>query len=40
MYDTAQLISDPHVKAREVLLDFPDAELGAVTMHNVTPRPK
>lgn len=38
VYDTAQLVDDPHVKAREVLVDMPDDELGAVTMHNVTPR--
>ena len=33
-----QLMTDPHVLQREVLVDVPDAELGSVTMHNVFPR--
>ena len=33
-----QLMQDPHVTQRQVLLDVPDAELGSVTMHNVFPR--
>lgn len=38
VYDTAQLIDDPHVQAREVLVEYPDADIGTVKMHNVTPR--
>ena len=38
VYDTAQLIDDPHVRAREVLVEYPDADIGTVKMHNVTPR--
>jgi crotonobetainyl-CoA:carnitine CoA-transferase CaiB-like acyl-CoA transferase len=33
-----ELMRDPHVLQREVLVDVPDAELGSVTMHNVVPR--
>ena len=33
-----QLLQDPHVKQREVLVDVPDAELGSVVMHSVFPR--
>ena len=33
-----QLIQDPHVQKRQVLVDVPDPEMGSVTMHNVFPR--
>ena len=33
-----QLMHDPHVVQRQVLVDVPDTELGSVTMHNVVPR--
>ena len=33
-----QLMTDPHVVQRQVLVDVADAELGSVTMHNVFPR--
>ena len=33
-----ELVRDPHVKARETLVDVNDAELGSVLMHNVFPR--
>jgi crotonobetainyl-CoA:carnitine CoA-transferase CaiB-like acyl-CoA transferase len=38
VYDIDQFITDPHVVAREVLVDLPDAEIGHVPMHNVIPR--
>ncbi len=38
VYDVDQLIADPHVVARDVLVDMPDAEMGRVMMHNVVPR--
>ena len=38
VYDIDQLVADPHVVAREVLIDLPDAEMGQVLMHNVVPR--
>jgi len=38
VYDIDQLVADPHVVAREVLVDMPDDDLGHVMMHNVVPR--
>ena len=38
VYDVDQLIADPHVTARDVLVDMPDADMGRVMMHNVVPR--
>jgi crotonobetainyl-CoA:carnitine CoA-transferase CaiB-like acyl-CoA transferase len=32
------LMADPHVQARGVLVEAPDAEAGSVVMHNVVPR--
>ncbi|HVZ10676.1 CaiB/BaiF CoA transferase family protein [Rhodopila sp.] len=38
IYEVDQLLEDPHVQARGVLVEAPDAEAGAVLMHNVIPR--
>jgi crotonobetainyl-CoA:carnitine CoA-transferase CaiB-like acyl-CoA transferase len=38
VYDIDQLMDDPHVGARGVLVETPDAEAGSVVMHNVIPR--
>jgi crotonobetainyl-CoA:carnitine CoA-transferase CaiB-like acyl-CoA transferase len=38
VYDVDQFIADPHVMAREILVDLPDAEIGRMPMHNVIPR--
>ena len=38
VYDIDQLIEDPHVQQRGVLVEAPDAEAGSVLMHNVIPR--
>lgn len=38
IYDTSQLMQDPHVIARELIADYPDAEMGALPMHHVVPR--
>ena len=38
IYDTPQLMQDPHVIAREVIADYPDAEMGQLPMHHVVPR--
>jgi crotonobetainyl-CoA:carnitine CoA-transferase CaiB-like acyl-CoA transferase len=38
VYDVADITEDPHVKARGVLVDVPDAELGTVRMVAPTPR--
>ncbi len=38
IYDIDQFLADPHVRAREIVVDLPDEELGTVSMHNVVPR--
>jgi crotonobetainyl-CoA:carnitine CoA-transferase CaiB-like acyl-CoA transferase len=38
VYDIEQFIADPHVKARELVVELPDADMGAVPMHAVVPR--
>jgi crotonobetainyl-CoA:carnitine CoA-transferase CaiB-like acyl-CoA transferase len=38
VYDIDQFMADPHVIAREILVELPDAETGSLPMHNVIPR--
>jgi crotonobetainyl-CoA:carnitine CoA-transferase CaiB-like acyl-CoA transferase len=38
IYDIAQIVDDPHFLARELLADYPDADMGAFPMHHVVPR--
>ena len=38
VYDIDQFMADPHVQAREIIVDLPDAEMGSVPMHAVVPR--
>ena len=38
IYDISQIIEDPHVIERELLADYPDADMGAFPMHHVVPR--
>lgn len=38
IYDISQIVEDPHVNAREMVVDLPDDEMGAVPMHCVVPR--
>lgn len=38
IYDISQIIEDPHVIAREILVEYPDDEMGAIPMHCVVPR--
>ncbi|MDX2182528.1 MAG: CoA transferase [Gemmatimonadaceae bacterium] len=38
VYNVQQLMDDPHVIEREVLVDVADPDLGDIPMHNVTPR--
>jgi crotonobetainyl-CoA:carnitine CoA-transferase CaiB-like acyl-CoA transferase len=38
VYDIAQFMADPHVQAREILVDMPDAQMGTIPMHAVVPR--
>ena len=38
VYDIDQFIADPHVKAREIVVHLPDADMGSIPMHAVVPR--
>ena len=38
VYDIDQFIADPHVKARQILVDLPDKDMGTIPMHAVVPR--
>ena len=38
IYDVAQIVEDPHILERELLADYPDAEMGQFPMHHVVPR--
>jgi crotonobetainyl-CoA:carnitine CoA-transferase CaiB-like acyl-CoA transferase len=38
VYDIDQFMADPHVIAREILVELPDDAMGHLPMHNVIPR--
>ncbi len=38
VYEIDQLVADPHVQERGIIVEAPDAEAGSVLMHNVIPR--
>ncbi len=38
VYDIAQFMQDPHVLAREIVVELPDDDMGAIPMHNVVPK--
>ncbi len=38
IYTMADIFADPHYRARDMLVDVPDDELGSVTLANVVPR--
>jgi crotonobetainyl-CoA:carnitine CoA-transferase CaiB-like acyl-CoA transferase len=38
VYEIDQLVADPHVQERGVLVEAPDEEAGSVLMHNIIPR--
>jgi crotonobetainyl-CoA:carnitine CoA-transferase CaiB-like acyl-CoA transferase len=38
IYDSAQILDDPHFIEREILADYPDEEMGFFPMHAVVPR--
>jgi crotonobetainyl-CoA:carnitine CoA-transferase CaiB-like acyl-CoA transferase len=38
VYDIAQFMADPHVRARGILVDMPDDQMGTIPMHAVVPR--
>ncbi|MSQ88133.1 MAG: CoA transferase [Betaproteobacteria bacterium] len=38
IYDVTQIVADPHILERELLADYPDAQMGQFPMHHVVPR--
>ena len=38
IYDIGQIMVDAHVVEREILADYPDADIGTLPMHHVVPR--
>jgi crotonobetainyl-CoA:carnitine CoA-transferase CaiB-like acyl-CoA transferase len=38
VYDIDQFLGDPHVQARGIVVDVPDAQTGNIVMHNIIPR--
>src|SRR6185312_13961564 len=38
VYDTSQIVADPHYLARETIVALPDPDLGEVVMQNTLPR--
>jgi formyl-CoA transferase len=38
IYDITQILEDPHFIEREVITDYPDADMGEFPMHHVVPR--
>jgi crotonobetainyl-CoA:carnitine CoA-transferase CaiB-like acyl-CoA transferase len=38
IYDVTQIVRDPHILQRELLADYPDADMGRFPMHCVVPR--
>jgi formyl-CoA transferase len=38
IYDVRQILQDPHILERELVADYPDAEMGQFPMHHVVPR--
>lgn len=38
VYDIDQFVADPHVRARQIVVEVPDREMGTVPMHAVVPR--
>jgi formyl-CoA transferase len=38
VYDIEQFLADPHVRAREIVAELPDPQMGSVPMHAVVPR--
>src|ERR1044071_4558470 len=38
VYEIDQFIADPHVRAREIVTELPDDQMGSIPMHHVVPR--
>jgi formyl-CoA transferase len=37
IYDISQIMADAHVLAREMVIEYPDDEMGAIPMHGIVP---
>jgi formyl-CoA transferase len=37
IYDISDIVEDAHFQEREIIVDLPDDEMGAVPMHNIIP---
>jgi crotonobetainyl-CoA:carnitine CoA-transferase CaiB-like acyl-CoA transferase len=37
VYNIAEFMDDPQVRAREIVVELPDAEMGSIPMHNIVP---
>jgi crotonobetainyl-CoA:carnitine CoA-transferase CaiB-like acyl-CoA transferase len=38
VYDMANIETDPHFRARQIVVELPDASMGTVPVHNISPR--
>jgi crotonobetainyl-CoA:carnitine CoA-transferase CaiB-like acyl-CoA transferase len=38
LYDMANIETDPHFRARQIVVELPDASMGRVPVHNISPR--
>jgi crotonobetainyl-CoA:carnitine CoA-transferase CaiB-like acyl-CoA transferase len=38
VYDMANIERDPHFRARQIVVELPDASMGTVPVHNISPR--
>jgi len=38
IYDVSRILEDPHVIGRELVADYPDADMGSLPTHHVVPR--
>lgn len=37
IYDISQIMADPHVRAREMVVEYPDEDMGVIPMHAIVP---
>jgi crotonobetainyl-CoA:carnitine CoA-transferase CaiB-like acyl-CoA transferase len=38
LYDMSSIETDPHFHARQIIVELPDASLGTIPVHNISPR--
>lgn len=38
IYDMREIESDPHFAQRDIIVELPDAEMGSIPVHNISPR--